>query len=280
MILVAARAGVGFAYLPESDVSGAITAGEFVTALEDGCPSTCSAARTAAAANSRSSRRLCSGRFSSRSSRTLSWIRSRRPGARPTRRDETSPPELCPPAGQMLIPYPAGTFEMLCPAAVLRLQADPEANPTRADGLRWVPRPNARISVPALTIHITGDTCIPFSMKQIYRRRATSEGSGDLPVQLAIRASAHGCDARSSGSWWRPRSQAAPGRTPCGPPQFAPSVRPFSSPLQPGIVRSTRISRPTSRNWVWPQKAMVTSSSLWMICRALVTPASPIAPRP
>jgi hypothetical protein len=31
---------------------------------------------------------------------------------------------------------------------------------------------------------------------------------------------------------------------------------------------------------VWPQKAMVRSSSLWMISSALVTPASPIAPRP
>jgi DNA helicase-2/ATP-dependent DNA helicase PcrA len=31
---------------------------------------------------------------------------------------------------------------------------------------------------------------------------------------------------------------------------------------------------------VWPQKAMVMSNSLWMICRALVTPASPMAPRP
>ena len=31
---------------------------------------------------------------------------------------------------------------------------------------------------------------------------------------------------------------------------------------------------------VWPQKAMVMSNSLWMICRALVTPASPMAPKP
>ena len=76
-------------------------------------------------------------------------------------------------------------------AAAFRLQADPEANPPRADGLRWVPRANARISVPVLTLHTLGDTYIPFSMEQIYRRRAISEGSGDLLVQRAIRASGH-----------------------------------------------------------------------------------------
>ena len=55
--------------------------------------STCSAARTAAAASSRSSRRLCSGRFSRRSCATWGWMRSRRPRAGRTRREETSPAE-------------------------------------------------------------------------------------------------------------------------------------------------------------------------------------------
>ena len=47
-----------------------------------------------------------------------------------------------------------------------------------------------------------------------------------------------------------------------------------------GYVPGTRMERSTFWMLVWPQKAMLTSSSLWMICRALVTPASPKAPRP
>ena len=49
---------------------------------------------------------------------------------------------------------------------------------------------------------------------------------------------------------------------------------------QTGNVPGSRMLLSTVRISVWPQKAMVTSSSLWISCSALVTPASPIAPRP
>ena len=38
MTLAAVRAGIGFAYLPESDVAASLAAGELVTTLEDWCP--------------------------------------------------------------------------------------------------------------------------------------------------------------------------------------------------------------------------------------------------
>ncbi len=48
----------------------------------------------------------------------------------------------------------------------------------------------------------------------------------------------------------------------------------------PGIVPGSRVPRSTLRMSVWPQNAMVTSSSLAMISSAAVTPASPRAPSP
>jgi hypothetical protein len=78
-------------------------------------------------------------------------------------------------------------------AAVPRRAADPEANRARTDGLRWIPRINGQFSVPVVTLHTLGDLFVPFSMQQIYRRRADANGSGDLLVQRAIRAPGH-CD--------------------------------------------------------------------------------------
>jgi fermentation-respiration switch protein FrsA (DUF1100 family) len=85
------------------------------------------------------------------------------------------------------------TDEAALNAAVQRWDADANANRGRADGLRWVPRVNGEFNVPVLTLHTLGDMYVPFSMTQIYRRRAIDRGSDDLLVQRAIRAPSH-CD--------------------------------------------------------------------------------------
>ena len=74
-----------------------------------------------------------------------------------------------------------------------RLRADPEANRLRRDGLRWFPKTNARINVPVVTIHTLGDVYVPFSMEQIYKRRAMAQGTDKWLVQRAIRGVSH-CD--------------------------------------------------------------------------------------
>ena len=78
-------------------------------------------------------------------------------------------------------------------ASVLRVQPVPDANRLRSDGLRWVPKTNALISVPVVTIHTLGDLYVPFSMEQIYKRRADALGTSNFLVQRAIRGVAH-CD--------------------------------------------------------------------------------------
>ena len=65
--------------------------------------------------------------------------------------------------------------------------------------------------------------------------------------------------------------------------QGQPGMRLPHALIQPGRTqygRGSRMLLSTARMSVWPQKAIDRSSSFWMISRALVTPASPIAPRP
>lgn len=76
---------------------------------------------------------------------------------------------------------------------VLKLEPHSEANRLRRDGLRWFPKTNAKISIPVVTIHTLGDMYVPFSMEQIYKRRADQEGTSQWLVQRAIRGKAH-CD--------------------------------------------------------------------------------------
>ena len=78
-------------------------------------------------------------------------------------------------------------------ASIFRVQATPDANRIRRDGIRWFPKTNARISVPVVTIHTLGDLYVPFSMEQIYKRRADAAGTSQWLVQRAIRGIAH-CD--------------------------------------------------------------------------------------
>ena len=77
--------------------------------------------------------------------------------------------------------------------AVQDLAAAPDANRLREDGLRWIPKVNGQFKIPVVSIHTLGDMYVPFSMQQIYRKRAEAQGSGDWLVQRAIRAPSH-CD--------------------------------------------------------------------------------------
>jgi hypothetical protein len=78
-------------------------------------------------------------------------------------------------------------------AAILRVTPAPDANPLRSDGLRWVPKVNGQFQVPVVTMHTLGDLFVPFSMQQIYKRRAVANGSDQWLVQRAIRSPGH-CD--------------------------------------------------------------------------------------
>lgn len=85
------------------------------------------------------------------------------------------------------------TDELAFNASILRAHAVADANRLRRDGLRWIPQNAAKISVPVLTLHTLGDMYVPFSMEQIYKRRADANGTASWLVQRAIRGIAH-CD--------------------------------------------------------------------------------------
>lgn len=76
---------------------------------------------------------------------------------------------------------------------VFRIKSTPDANRRRSDGLRWIPAVNGEFDVPVVTLHTLGDMYVPFSMEQIYRKRAQASGSDRLLAQRAIRAPSH-CD--------------------------------------------------------------------------------------
>lgn len=74
-----------------------------------------------------------------------------------------------------------------------RVSADPNANPLRNDGVRWLPLVNGDFDVPVMTMHTLGDFYVPFRHQQLYRERAIENGNEDLLVQRAIRGPSH-CD--------------------------------------------------------------------------------------
>jgi hypothetical protein len=76
---------------------------------------------------------------------------------------------------------------------LLRVTPVPDANRLRRDGLRWIPKVNGEFRIPVVSLHTLGDMYVPFSMQQIYKRRADANGSGDWLVQRAVRAPSH-CD--------------------------------------------------------------------------------------
>jgi len=88
------------------------------------------------------------------------------------------------------------TDRLLPTAAERRLNAKvlrvaPTTRPSR--GLDGVPRVDGRPSVPVLSLHDVGDLFVPFSMEQVYARRALQNGRAKLVVSRAIRGVGH-CD--------------------------------------------------------------------------------------
>jgi len=86
---------------------------------------------------------------------------------------------------------PPTPFEQQFNASISRITPTPEGNRRRQDGLRWIPLLQAQFDVPVLTLHTLGDLYVPFSMEQIYRRRAIAAGSDARLVQRAIRDVGH-----------------------------------------------------------------------------------------
>jgi hypothetical protein len=78
-------------------------------------------------------------------------------------------------------------------ASVLKLTAVPDANRLRTDGLSWIPKVNGEFKIPVVSIHTLGDLFVPFSMEQVYQKRAAAKGNGAWLVQRAIRGASH-CD--------------------------------------------------------------------------------------
>jgi fermentation-respiration switch protein FrsA (DUF1100 family) len=68
---------------------------------------------------------------------------------------------------------------------VLRIDLDPQAR--REQGLAGVPAIAGSFTIPVLSMHTLGDLFVPFSMEQIYARRAAENGVADLLVTRAIR---------------------------------------------------------------------------------------------
>jgi hypothetical protein len=74
-------------------------------------------------------------------------------------------------------------------ADVLRVRRTATADP----GLHGIPRVDGRPSVPVLSLHDIGDLFVPFSMEQVYARRALANGRAQLFVSRAVRGVGH-CD--------------------------------------------------------------------------------------
>jgi len=74
-------------------------------------------------------------------------------------------------------------------ATVLRVAQDPQGR--HPDGIANIPPITGRLPIPVLSIHTIGDLFVPFSMEQIYARRAAAEGAADRLVVRAIRDHGH-----------------------------------------------------------------------------------------
>jgi hypothetical protein len=75
--------------------------------------------------------------------------------------------------------------ELTLNADILRIDLDPQAR--REQGLAGVPAISGSFSMPVVSLHTLGDLFVPFSMEQIYARRAAANGVSDLLVTRAIR---------------------------------------------------------------------------------------------
>jgi pimeloyl-ACP methyl ester carboxylesterase len=79
--------------------------------------------------------------------------------------------------------------EIALNAAVLRVTQDPQGR--HPNGLANIPPISGRLPIPVLSLHTIGDLFVPFSMEQIYARRAAAEGAAGLLVTRAIRDHGH-----------------------------------------------------------------------------------------
>lgn len=77
--------------------------------------------------------------------------------------------------------------------AIVRIAADTQVRDR--DGIFTTttssPALTAKFKIPVVTMHTLGDLFVPFSMEQIYARRAIEAGTSDLLVQRAIRGRGH-----------------------------------------------------------------------------------------
>lgn len=79
--------------------------------------------------------------------------------------------------------------EIALNAAVLRVSQDPQGR--HPSGLGNIPPISGKLPIPVLSLHTIGDLFVPFSMEQIYARRATAQGAADRLVVRAIRDHGH-----------------------------------------------------------------------------------------
>lgn len=76
-------------------------------------------------------------------------------------------------------------------ASIIRIEANPWADPLRFLTLERIPNITGRLSVPVVTLHTLGDLRVPFSNQQIYAHRVASKGRSHFLVQRAIRDAGH-----------------------------------------------------------------------------------------
>ena len=74
-------------------------------------------------------------------------------------------------------------------ATVLRVAQDPQGR--HPNGLTDIPAISGNLAIPVVSLHTLGDLFVPFSMEQLYARRAAEQGRSDLLVQRAIRDHGH-----------------------------------------------------------------------------------------
>lgn len=79
--------------------------------------------------------------------------------------------------------------ELVLNNAVLRVSEEPQGR--HPNGLANIPGISGRISIPTVSMHTLGDLFVPFSMEQVYRRNADSQGASDLLVQRVYRDVGH-----------------------------------------------------------------------------------------
>ena len=79
--------------------------------------------------------------------------------------------------------------EITLNAVVLRVAQDPQGR--HPNGIADIPPISGRLPIPVLSLHTIGDLFVPFSMEQIYARRAAAEGAADRLVVRAIRDHGH-----------------------------------------------------------------------------------------